>query len=414
MRFLITCLIVLLTVVVASAQDVPTCVTADDEIFLRDDWANGQITLVSWHSGETLATLENSFAFSSYQFVSWSPDCHYALAGVDGQTLMWDVQLGMRIGSLDAAPTPRVRTHWSPDSSRVVLQTQRGGYLWPMSGAPILLESVVDGYGRSFFSTEWDTQRNELLAVQVSTPNGVTAYDANGQQVGFFHIGDRRGFVEYRRIENNQTIFVYSSNEEHQDNSLPYGLALWSRDDSRQMQMALTSSSVSRTDYLDAVDLSPIVRGEFDLIGGFSSAYFVVNHLGGGAPYLGVWQVGPSERAIDPLIEYHWIDYRQIAGRIDYVNLHSGYLDIADWGWLYNSLRVERISLSAGRTTYESRTFYIDNCLEQISHAREYTDLYEWACQTTPPNRYPRQADYYRDGRVYQNGENNALIWTRR
>ncbi|MAU09432.1 MAG: hypothetical protein CL607_06400 [Anaerolineaceae bacterium] len=235
MRYFITCFIVLLIVSMASAQDTPTCVTADDELFLRDDWANARISLVSWRSGETLATLESDLAFSSYQFADWSADCHYALAAVDGQTLAWDVQAGVRVGTLDAAPTPRVRTHWSPDGNRLVLQTQSGGYLWPMGADPVLLESAVDGYGRSFFSTEWDTQRNELLAVQVSTPNGVTAYDANGQQVGFFHIGDRRGFVEYRRIENNQTIFVYSGNTELENYTLPYGLALWSRDGSQQM-----------------------------------------------------------------------------------------------------------------------------------------------------------------------------------
>src|SRR4029079_2244788 len=134
-------------------------------LFARYDWQYSQLSVVNWDSGETVRTLEANFPVNSFKSVAWSPSCRYMLAEVNTNDAIgvyaWDMTSGQRVGFVNG--TAKVyRLKWSADERLLVIQVHEGGYLWNMqTDQQRLLNPTTDKYGRSFYSVEWDTERNE-------------------------------------------------------------------------------------------------------------------------------------------------------------------------------------------------------------------------------------------------------------
>ena len=69
---------------------------ADPNLFPR--YANGQLALIDWSSGDVVRVLETDSAAPNFWLLGWSPDCHYLAGGLgDGlyyTTILWDATSG--------------------------------------------------------------------------------------------------------------------------------------------------------------------------------------------------------------------------------------------------------------------------------------------------------------------------------
>ncbi len=156
---------------VVAADDIPsncentTSPYMDPNAFVR--YTHGNLSLIDWISGSTIATLEEDSPTSNFWLIGWSPDCHY-LAGAFLQpddrytTMVWDVVNGMRLGTIeDGYRTPHHLT-WSPRSDALVVETRNGAFLWnlaPNQRLQLTLDSLV---GASFTSIVWNYETDTL------------------------------------------------------------------------------------------------------------------------------------------------------------------------------------------------------------------------------------------------------------
>jgi hypothetical protein len=359
-----------------SAQTAPElCNLADgQQIFARQLWQENRVTLVSWNSAETLRDLEIDFRFDTFEVVDWSPNCTYLLAQAGQspalQQYIWAVDTGDLVGSL-ADTTYRPRLNWSSDEQYLVTQLERGGYLWRVpSNQQTLLTDQIDASGRSFYSVEFDPVYQQLLVVTTGSGNGVSAYDlSSGEQVGFFHIGERARPVSYRYYEGNRYLMVYSTYRESSFDGIPRGLAIWDRDTLNNIQLDPNYEPFA----LDSF-------GGFDIIGGPNSRYFVISDYG---VYLGQLYIWDFQLPIggQPYMPNYQQPLRQ-SGEIRL--LGSDRLEIADWTlWAY-SLTPARIR----NTQINLETMQVLKTTEvgQSCTQPEVPEDLRWTCEVAGKN----------------------------
>ncbi|MBK8031445.1 MAG: WD40 repeat domain-containing protein [Chloroflexi bacterium] len=131
---------------------------ADPNLFPR--YANGQLALIDWSSGETVRVLETDSAAPNFWLLGWSPDCHYLAGGLgDGlryTTILWDATNGAQIGTVaDGYRRPHFLT-WSPRGDALVVETRHGAFLWDLATGNRLQLTITSYNARSFAQIEWN------------------------------------------------------------------------------------------------------------------------------------------------------------------------------------------------------------------------------------------------------------------
>ncbi len=370
MRLLLLLTIALFSPLFVFAQDKPLLCSSQnthEKIFVRYDWQNAHLSVISWGSGETQQELESSFPVSAFSVIGWSPSCQYVLAEVHTQEataiFAWNVITGQRVGSLNGSAT-RYTANWSTDEQFAVLQVYEGGFLWNIqTNEQTLINAVTDKYGRSFYTIEWDQNWNELLVVKIGSGNGVTTYNlTNYQQTAFYHIGNRRGIVTYRELENPRYLLVYTSGRERIFGNLAQGLALWDRD---------TQANIQFDPNVDNFVLSSF--GAFDVLGDLSSRSFIISDYGLYAGQLYVW------------------DLQNLTGNTPYIPNYQQHLLRGGDIRLVDENALEVVDWLLPRSIYKLRSTLIDlNTYTQVSVSplvrfRTTCDtpppMLEWACQ---------------------------------
>jgi hypothetical protein len=285
----------------------------------------------------------------------------------------WNVTTGQRVGSIDGVTTT-YRANWSDDEKFVVVQLHDGGFLWNMqTNEQILINPVTDAHGRSFYTIEWDKNRNELLVVKIGSGTGVTTYNlTNYQQTGFFDIGNRRGIVSYRQLDNPRYLLVYTSGRERIFGNFPQGLALWDRDTQANIQFNPNISAFSLTG-----------PGPFDVLGDLSSRYFVISDYGLYAGQLYIWDLQNliGNAPYIPNYQHHLLR----GGDIRLTDPST--LEVADWELPYAiyKLRSTLIDLNTyTQVTASSLVRFRTVCTTP-------PPMLEWACQRASLST--RQAD---------------------
>lgn len=385
-------LFVLLFVLVSSARaqdDVPLCENGVDTVVVRYDWGSTRLSLVSWTSGETIRDFETNFPVEAFYVLEWSPNCGHVLAEVTSGgarwLYAWNTLTGQTAGRLEGSAYA-LRTLWSPDSNYLLLQYEPGGYLWNMQqGTPILLNSTVEGLSkRSFYRAEFVMARNELLAVQVGSGNGVTAYDlATGQQTGFYHIGERVGPVTYRRLDGDRSILVYSDGRDTLDYTAPEGIAFWDRETRSNVQLDPNDEQQGLSSW-----------STFDILGDLSTTYLIIADYGIYNGKLYVWNLN-HQSGDTPLMPSYQQALHQ-AGEIRLIDSRT--LEVADWylrPYVYTPsiMRATVIDLEESSILNQTpRRYYESVC-------RTPKTEFIWACEQAA------QYSYYDDD---DPGENNS------
>jgi WD40 repeat protein len=137
---------------------------ANPNLFPR--YANGQLALIDWSSGDTVRVLETASAASNFWLLGWSPDCHYLAGGLgDGlryTTVIWDATSGAQIGTVaDGYRRPHFLT-WSPRGDSLVVETRHGAFLWDLATGNRLQLTLDATNGRSFRQIHWNYETDSL------------------------------------------------------------------------------------------------------------------------------------------------------------------------------------------------------------------------------------------------------------
>jgi WD40 repeat protein len=153
-----------------------------DRLYPRYERRNHRVVLVSLDTGAVISDLETSFSTGDFHIINWSTDCRYVSALIrpahhfaDKQILVWDINTGSRIHTFDVPYDSHSRgayfypeLSWNPDSTRVIVQTTIGYYLWqPATDSTVLLTNPT-AVGRIFKFPElgevyWDETRNFVI-----------------------------------------------------------------------------------------------------------------------------------------------------------------------------------------------------------------------------------------------------------
>ena len=167
---------------------------ADSNLFPR--YANGQLALIDWSSGDTVRVLEADSAASNFWLLGWSPDCHYLAGGLgDGlryTTIIWDATSGAQIGTVeDGYRRPHFLT-WSPRGDSLVVETRHGAFLWDLATGNRLQLTIDSFLGHSFIHILWNDQngtldtfttRGEIVVFDVQTGRPLNIALANDQYI---------------------------------------------------------------------------------------------------------------------------------------------------------------------------------------------------------------------------------------
>ncbi len=142
---------------------------ADPNLFPR--YANGQLALIDWSSGDTVRVLETGSAAPNFWLLGWSPDCHYVAGGLgDGlryTTILWDATSGAQMGTVaDGYRRPHFLT-WSPRGDSLVVETRRGAFLWDLATGTRLQLTLDSFNGESFRQMVWNDTAGTLETVNM-------------------------------------------------------------------------------------------------------------------------------------------------------------------------------------------------------------------------------------------------------
>jgi hypothetical protein len=386
MSFLLILFFVLVSGVWAQ-DDVPLCGNGADTVVVRYDWGSARLSLVSWTTGETIRDFATNFPVEAFYVLEWSPNCGHVLAEVTtgGATWLyaWNTSTGQAAGRLEGSAYA-LRTLWSPDSNSLLLQYEPGGYLWNMQqGTQMLLNSIVEGLSkRSFYRAEFVMARNEVLVVQAGSGNGVTAYDlSTGQKTGFYHIGERAAPVTYRRLDDNQSVLVYSDGRENLDHRWPEGVALWDRNTGANVQLGATRG-----------------LGSFDILGDLSTPYLIIADYSRYFGQLYIWDL--NYRAENTLLMPSYQQALHQAGEVRMID--SSTLEVAEWYLnryigIPARLRATIIDVEASTIMHQTpRLSFQTAC-------KAPTEDFIWVCEQADP-------DFFR-GTLYP-GENYSTYFS--
>lgn len=221
------------------SQTLYTCIFPDgpfagQEILVRYDAPDAELSLVSNNTGETVQMLEAGLNTPQFEVRGWSSDCRYMIAtlGVWGeqQTAAWDVVENRRVGTFDKQDRLGISFLWIPTNDyRLLIESASGAYIWHLpTNTLLLLNPYTNAHGhnfelaghRSYLTWEgetpnlvWDLSRNQLLAVPVD-PNrdGVVAYDLyTGQEVAFYALAPTTYQVKFRLFSEGQFLLVFAN-----------------------------------------------------------------------------------------------------------------------------------------------------------------------------------------------------------
>jgi WD40 repeat protein len=156
---------------------------ADPNLFPR--YANGQLALIDWSSGEVVRVLATDSAAPNFWLLGWSPDCRYLAGGLgDGlryTTILWDATSGAQVGTVDDGYRRPHFLTWSPRGDALVVETRHGAFLWDLAtGTQLQLMFEVRDKGRSFSRIVWNYESGTL---DTTTRGGAFAvFDLNTGQ----------------------------------------------------------------------------------------------------------------------------------------------------------------------------------------------------------------------------------------
>ncbi|KAB2863623.1 MAG: hypothetical protein F9K46_05610 [Anaerolineae bacterium] len=206
--------------------DFPSGPFAGQTIFVRQNEVIGELSLVSYNTGETVQIIESGPNTPQYDMRGWSSDCRYLIAtmGVWGEqtTIAWDVVENRRVGTIATQGQQYGYLNWSPAHDyRLLVESLSGAWLWHLpSNSQALLTLYSDSRGNNFAlhglsSRSWDLTRNQLLVVTLDpTRDGVTAYDiGSGQEVAFYGIAPPTDIlVQFRLFDDGRHVLVFANN----------------------------------------------------------------------------------------------------------------------------------------------------------------------------------------------------------
>lgn len=247
----------------AHAEPSPTLYTcifpdgpfAGQEILVRYDAPDAELSLVSNNTGETVQMLETGLNTPQFEVRGWSSDCRYMIAslGVWGEqsTAAWDVVENRRVGTIATKGQQYPASFKSEDQGlvwvptndyRVLIQSLAGAFLWHL---PTNMQSLLTPFsdhrlGRNFADVsnyQWDLTRHQLLAVTLDkNRDGVVAYDIyTGQEVAYYPLNPTDDYAHFKLFNNGQHILVYAYDEPITQNSQ---LVVFNRDDGSSLSLS--------------------------------------------------------------------------------------------------------------------------------------------------------------------------------
>jgi WD40 repeat protein len=186
--------------------------------------------------GQRDQVIETSLDTNYFNILGWSPNCEYVAAALDfehnGQIVVWDAVNSRRVATIAGGEALTERVHWDPTNRYLVVETWTGGYLLELSSGNLtLVNETITRDGQSFHRVGWDTVRGQLLAVQIGSGNGVTAYTLPAlEQVGYFPTATEAAPVNFVLSADRSKIVVFTSERERVYDDRPSGLTVWDRD----------------------------------------------------------------------------------------------------------------------------------------------------------------------------------------
>jgi WD40 repeat protein len=180
--------------VAAQSDDIPTCpnengVFYQANLFPRFEAYNQRLVLVDWSTGAEVRELATGLTgYTNYYLQNWSPECQYlvmgfAKQGEDGTELwdsyVWDLLSGQQIASFSDARLSPYPISWDTNSSRLMVETRFGAYLWYFDGSEVWVTSEADYNARSFRAgtLRWDYGANQVSGILSLPPYGTAVYD---------------------------------------------------------------------------------------------------------------------------------------------------------------------------------------------------------------------------------------------
>ncbi|KAB2863622.1 MAG: hypothetical protein F9K46_05605, partial [Anaerolineae bacterium] len=241
------------------SETLNTCIFPDgpfagQEIIVRYDALDAELSLVSNYTGETVQTLETGLNTPQFDVRGWSSDCRYMIASIgvwgEQQTAAWDVVENRRVGTIETKGHAYLNLVWVPtNDNRLLIESLSGAWLWHLptnSQAHLPTQSTSYGgnfHSNSYFATAypwqqrvaWDLTRNQLLAVPVDAErDGVAAYDiGTGQEVAFYPLTATTHNVKFRLFDDGGYLLVYVSYNNSQ-------LVIFNRADGASLQLSPT------------------------------------------------------------------------------------------------------------------------------------------------------------------------------
>jgi WD40 repeat protein len=110
-------------------------------------------------------------------------------------TVIYDLSTGARAGVFEDGRSIPHRFMIDPRGEYLIIETRHGGYLWHVpsdtktrlvDGFQVVNQHFHQPFVQNFYQIHWDTERGQILTVSVKNPFGVTVFDYNGQEVGYY------------------------------------------------------------------------------------------------------------------------------------------------------------------------------------------------------------------------------------
>ncbi|MCU0499044.1 MAG: hypothetical protein MUF87_16960, partial [Anaerolineae bacterium] len=168
--------------------------------------------------------------------------CRYLLTAIQRigspkiyDTVIYDLSTGTRAGIFEDA---RLIPHYftvDPRGEHLILETRDAGYLWhvPSDTKTLLVdESRVLGnyyrrFVRNFHQIHWDTEGGQILTVSVKNPFGVTVFDYNGQEVGYY-LSESLYPIQFQLMMDGRWLLAHTEYN-YSRSYAPLKISLWNR-----------------------------------------------------------------------------------------------------------------------------------------------------------------------------------------
>jgi hypothetical protein len=153
----------------ALAEDAASCQPVTS---FHYDYTANQLTLQNSVTQEVIRQIDIPDDMTDFIWLGASPDCRLGAGSIQkgkgrdetGDTIIWDMATGDRIGTFEDSHQKPHRIHWSPDSAYLVVETRKGAFLWqPYSNLRTQLSThSMDSW---WAEIAWDTSRGKLFVL---------------------------------------------------------------------------------------------------------------------------------------------------------------------------------------------------------------------------------------------------------